>query len=308
MGSTLRVSTGIATVLIALGAQLTASLAPSGSAAAIASHVYSATSSSNSDSFKGAFAECPAGERVVGGGARIVNGHGRVGLVSMQPSPTWPSSTPDVYYAWAQEHPWWFPEYTENWSVVAYAICVPSMPGLTYVRASSTTYAAVASCPSDKVVVGTGASVSYQRGHSLQWIRPMGVNGFAAHSVRVEAGYDFEGGSSGFEVGATANSASPPPGYEFLAEGTIAGHTNPREVAAFCPDGKSLLGGGLTKYDPYGKAQVDGVYPNMANAYFTTSAQLGPRAADELARDPESANSYGAWAIAAWVICANTDI
>ena len=227
-----------------------------------------------------------------------MNGNGRVGLVQMNPSPRWPTASPDVYYAWAQEKPS-YPEYTGNWKVVAYAICVQSMPGLTYVTASGSGQlgaSADAPCPPEKVVVGTGASVNYLDGYSLQWIRPMGAPGSAATSVRVQAQSDVEQARPGVTVGATAISANPPPGYEFLAQGLFATTNNPQTVTAQCPTGKSLLGGGLTKHDPWGHAQVDGVYPDLNTPEFTTTAQLGPAAAAGM--------SQRAWAIAAWAICA----
>jgi hypothetical protein len=73
-------------------------------AAAVSPRVYWAESSYDSSPFKGANAQCPAGHRVIGGGARIENGNGQVDLVRMEPlgAPT----TPELYYAWGREKTW----------------------------------------------------------------------------------------------------------------------------------------------------------------------------------------------------------
>ena len=233
-----RTSTQARTIIVGammlIAAPLAMLWAPAGRAAALATSLEWAESSLNSDSFKGAFARCDPGQRVVGGGAAIVGGGGRVGLAQMKSLAGWPTG-PDFYYAWGQEKTTW-PDYTANWKIVADAICVDSMPGLTYVTASGSS-SVDAVCSTGKVVVGTGGSVNYLDGHSLQWIRPMGVNGSAATSVRVVGQPDYADSyrNAPTTVSATAACAYPPPGYVFLAQGLQATKANSQTVTACCP-------------------------------------------------------------------------
>jgi hypothetical protein len=126
--------------------------------------IVAAVTPTDSQGFQGATARCPAGTFVLGAGGRVLDGQGRVGLVTqVTGSPIFPSGvnaggveelgTPD-----AQGR---FPGFPGNWSAMAFAVCAPEnlTTDIEVVRAqpaADTTNPKIitATCPPGKHVTG----------------------------------------------------------------------------------------------------------------------------------------------------------
>jgi hypothetical protein len=114
-----------------------------------------ATSPTNSIS-KGVIAACPAGKRLLGTGASIGGGGGRVVLRELIPNSALTSVS--AFAAEDETNP------TANWTVSAYAICANAVGGLQRVVAASPTNStdgksAVAACAAGKRVTGVGGEL-----------------------------------------------------------------------------------------------------------------------------------------------------
>ena len=126
-------------------------------------------------SFSGYFPEdtktvvvaCPAGKQVVGTGARIDGGNGKVAITSVWPNGS-PTSAPTAVTAIAQETD----PISLSWGLTVYGICANPLPGLVRISATSADNsddikAVSAVCPTGKKVVGNGFSIVHRKGSSL---------------------------------------------------------------------------------------------------------------------------------------------
>jgi hypothetical protein len=189
------------TAVAAIGAVLVAQTTPPAQAVSGLSRVKK-LSASNSNTSKQVAAVCPAGQRVLGGGAEIVNGQGQVVIQRLQPLRT---PTDDRFVAAAREDQ---TGYARAWRLRAYAICADPLPGLQII--ASTTPASsdpqqslVGLCPAGQREVGFGGRIN---------------NG--AGQVRLTDLYDFFGPpSSLLIVGAREN----PDGY--TAQWSLSSYT-----------------------------------------------------------------------------------
>lgn len=87
---------------------------PQGPAGLSGLQIVNAFSAFNSASYKFVFATCPAGKKVVGGGAYVVDVPKEIGIVASYPLST------TTWFASAHELP---AVYLANWRIRAYAIC-----------------------------------------------------------------------------------------------------------------------------------------------------------------------------------------
>src|SRR5215207_832918 len=115
----------------------------------------------DSSVFKSATANCPAGQRVIGGGARLTAGTSEVSLTRMAPD-----AAGTAYQASAYEDADGF---AGNWGLTVTAICANMPPGYAIVTATSpvgspATATITATCPANSRVLGTGGAVSPGRG------------------------------------------------------------------------------------------------------------------------------------------------
>jgi hypothetical protein len=125
-----------------------------------------------SDGHKSVIAYCPAGTRVLGSGGRIVGGEGRVVMDAIEPT-----AGLDRVEVHAQEDRYGT---SDDWGLVAYAICVDQTYYPQRVAATGTDYliqrggitrgkSATASCPSGKHLLGSGGQVNHPHKTGQPW-------------------------------------------------------------------------------------------------------------------------------------------
>jgi hypothetical protein len=157
----LAISAGAAAALV-IGAQTVVQLVgitPASAAVQGIQRIPGQSQLTGSEPFKQAVATCPAGTRVLGGGARINVGFVGVVLTRLEPV----QGTTDRYIAEAHETP---TGTFRNWSLTAFAFCAPTsqLPGLQIFPATATGTGsfhtqAHARCPQGKAVIGGGGHI-----------------------------------------------------------------------------------------------------------------------------------------------------
>jgi hypothetical protein len=227
---TRRLSPSIVLAIVALAAAW--ACAETASAAVPGLHLVTAGSDLNSVN-KGQSAVCPSGERAVGGGGRITFGNGQVLLDDMVPSDT-------AFRAFGREDQDGF---QFGWGVSASAICASPVPGIVVVSGPSPVNSedkpARATCPADKRVIGAGAELNGGQGQvTLDDVIPKTT------TVDVRAREDRDGLATNWSVTAYAVCANPLPGLEIVPKTSATDSFASKSIAANCPPGKKLLGGG----------------------------------------------------------------
>jgi hypothetical protein len=118
--------------------------------------VVPAQSPTDSLNTKSVTAECPTSKRLIGTGAELTGGLGRVVIDDIRPNSLLTRVTATGFED-RRGNP-------DNWSVTAYAICADPLPGLEFVRGTSPSNTLAkfvhASCPAGKVLVGDGAEIT----------------------------------------------------------------------------------------------------------------------------------------------------
>lgn len=200
----------------------------------------------NNEPSKHAFAKCPDGMRVLGGGGEVNDGGRRsVKLVALIPySPG--GGIPDHFGAFAES-----PHLTRSfdWRVSAYALCAPaSSVGSHEIvgefvsnNASAPFVTASAPCPSGTVAYGSGAMVSTVGGGGLasgevglQMTRTSGPMDIARSAGRETLGF-----AEPWSLGSYAICAQPQ--GDIHVEGALS---QGAEVGASCPSGYQVHGPG----------------------------------------------------------------
>jgi hypothetical protein len=263
-------------------------------------------SGSNSSTLKTAVATCPGGERVLSGGAKVItaNGSSTVGNVAL----TRLVPTTSTYGAQAVEAR---EGYSENWSLTAYAICVPDPQNNLGVEVVTRISAedvksdpfglqvndATAPCPSGKKIVGTGGELA-----SIRSTNPAGTISFQQLRPNQQGAYAFvqgvmEANTIGpFFVTAHAVCAFPIQGWDVVIDGTDL-NTDRLQIATAECEGQQLLGGGMTKGDLTGFGHVETMEPvhGTGTAFQRITVLAGVRGSFQVID----------WNIAAWAICAD---
>jgi len=127
----------------------------------------SSTSGFSTHNGKIVVVSCPAGKQLVGTGARIDGGNGKVVITSLMPNGS--TIAPTSVTAQAEKTD----PISLSWSLTVYGICANPLPGLVLISAtiidnkSEDPKAVSAVCPTGKKVVGTGFRVGHGRGRSV---------------------------------------------------------------------------------------------------------------------------------------------
>jgi hypothetical protein len=236
---------------------------------------------------KEATANCPAPKQVTGAGGDITSGGGQVRLDRIVPGSGLTGVTVFGFEG--------APGFLGNWSVRAYAICAPPMPGLELVSATSAAgsppSASVTTppCPAGKSVVGVGADINTGSSQIFMTeVRPASnlSTGFAL------AFEDEDGLGASWSLTAYAICANTPPGLqEVIATSDPA--SDPAGVTATCPSGTTLLGTGAQIVDGQGQVVLDDLRPNALLTNVTVTGL-------------EDENGFaGDWFLRSHAICAN---
>ena len=149
-------------------------------------------------------AVCPAGKRVVGGGARVGGGQGDVMLAEITPSPELLSVKARAYRREG-------PPLGFDWRVYAYAVCAIQPAGLELVEVTEAagfedSVSVTATCPSGKHLLGAGGTINGSHGQVLlDDLRPNS----SLTSVAVTGLEDTDGAAHLWSVHAHAICASP---------------------------------------------------------------------------------------------------
>src|SRR5262245_20957593 len=116
-------------------------------------------SASDSTTAKQVTAMCPAGKRIFGGGAEIVNGQGQAVVQRLQPRST---ATDDRFVVGAREDS---NGYAGAWRLRAFAVCADPLPGQQIIATTAPTssdsqQSLVGLCPNDQREVGFGGRIN----------------------------------------------------------------------------------------------------------------------------------------------------
>jgi hypothetical protein len=258
--------------------------APAAASAGV--NLSTATSASNPEAVKTAVARCPTGTRVFGGGARLFNDGGRVTLATMLP---FHGSNGDGYSVAATERPG---VYNEDWSVRAYAICGPELPGMEIVISATTGPQKVtfAACPAGKVVVGSGGAVgSTRQGTVLYQISPEFSSSTGYHVYVGATHSEHSDPPPDYAVFAAAVCAKKPSGYYLDDRAVFADGDQSPVVASMTCGGKLTLGAGASFSSDI--AFMTNMYPNL----FVVRA--------EARKAREAASKI--WVVTVYAICAD---
>jgi hypothetical protein len=195
---------------------------------------------------KSAHADCPAGKRVLGGGATVAladpKDRNKVRLAELRP--VHPGSGADGYVAGALEGG---AGGTGTWSVLVFAVCADPIAGLHVVSGSgplgsATVQSAQARCSPGEVALGGGGLVrnpGFQA--DLRTVAPSA----SGDRFIVQGGEDVDGYPANWSVVAYAMCAPRPPGYQIVASTSLGSPTDSRKATtSVCPVGKRVHGAG----------------------------------------------------------------
>jgi hypothetical protein len=258
---------------------------------------YFGASPYDSQTYKSAWAQCPANKQVLGGGGKVTHGFGRVILDGMKPV----ASRPNAYWVGATEvDHGYYGDFTGSWKVTAYAICANLQADIQIVRATASELSpydrereAVVRCPIGKKVVGTGAEVSPFGKTSIQWIRPDTSGDFVTVRAVADSHTLPRDSMSSVVVNAYAVCAPLPlAGYEVVSTGGYQDRTFARDQDTRCTGTRMVYGAGLTKFDEFGHGHIVDVH---FHADLGGVRVLGQYPTGPLPNNP--------WAVGAWAIC-----
>lgn len=264
-----------------------------------------------SETFKWALVGCPDGQRVLGGGARLVNRsttpfYGRVVLTSLVPvSYRKPDGTyDDTYYADARELTGGF---AGDWDIRVHAVCADENPDNRLQIVRQTTSDIVqdgskprvrvshASCPSGTEVVGTGASLvapvpgSQQVAASLQQVRPNQQGRYVYVEGITSPPTSWNTAFSALRSYAVCGDANL--GQHVHIDGTEPNDDRVQFASVSCGQGEEVTGAGMTKGDEVGLSHVETINPVASSPDKVTIEASG------VVPEPEP------WNIAAWAVC-----
>lgn len=136
---------------------------------------------------------CGSGRVVIGGGARINNLNGQIVLQVARPS-----GPGDIYRGQGHEDA---DGVGTNWTVTAYSICANPLPGYEVIfgespeAGSESVKTAFAECSPGKVLVSTGAAISFTASGSVGLLGAVpfgeGTQGIAAENTPTSENWDF---------------------------------------------------------------------------------------------------------------------
>ena len=239
-----------------------------------------ATSPSNSVA-KGVTATCPAGKRVIGTGAEIVNSNRQVLLEKVLPNAALTSVTAHAVEDETGN--------SGNWSVTAFAVCSSSTAGLERVPLttgldSSAPKVIESPCSLGNGLVGMGGEISSANG---QVVMDALFPNLAVDGAGLAAFEDDTGNSAAWSITAYAICAAT---AERVAVTSPRGSPFTASVTVSCPNAKLAAGGGMEITSGFGGVDLDTLGPQNAppNAWTAVASEEG---------------TVGNWTVTAYAIC-----
>lgn len=242
----------------------------------------------DSSAGKTATATCPAGQKVVGGGARLTIVTGEVAITRLSPT-----AAGDGYEAQASEDQDGF---AGTWGLVVTAICASPPAGYviataTTAPASDGTASAFVACPTGTQVIGFGGGVSPSNGFVL--LHRMGP---LSGSTLVASATEARGGFAGnWTVQVWAICMAPVAGRTIVRPFGAANSTSPKTTTAVCPAGQSVHG---VSFEVAGSLRE--LYLNAAHS----SPQAPVGTSVPVTFSEGQFGSVGIWGIGANAVCA----
>jgi hypothetical protein len=275
--------------LLALSLALCGTLANTASASLGSLKRISASSATDSSSVKSVTAYCPYRTRVIGTAARITDGGGQVLLEDIAPNAQLTSVTVTAH----EDADGW----NANWYVTATAIC-GTATGLELVSNSQSSgvwsnLEVSVYCPNGKQYLSFGLAASGPLEHGTS----IGAMTMLTQPYRPYLALDNRSGGPVYMTG-YAICADPVPGWELVSavSPTDSAPTGGKNMTAFCPGGKHVLGSGF---------QINNVYAGEVNA-----VGLGPinplTESNTVTALEEQAGYPNDWSVVSQAICAST--
>jgi hypothetical protein len=234
--------------------------------------------------------KCPAGTRVVGGGAQIAGGTGHVILTELRPST---GAGGDSYQVTAVED-----QVGEGgtWSLLTYAYCASgALPGYEIVTNTSPVGSGafnntVSTCSAGKQSLGSGGKVN--NGANQVDLETLGEGSSISNRSTAAALEDRDGFSGNWSVTAFTVCVKPSSVFDLaMVKVTSASDGSPtKTVVASCPAGKRATGGAGWSDTP---GHVTSITPNSST----------PFSVSVVARN--TSGTAGNWGAIATVFCAS---
>jgi hypothetical protein len=237
-------------------------------------------------------ADCPAGKRVVGGGALTAGG---AHVIISEERPV-SDARGDGFVITAEEDQ---VGVAGVWSAQSFAFCAPAPPGYQIVPmpgapTSASATSTTAQCPPGKFLIGSGGQITGGLGQVDLGMFPNGGNGSLANASAAFAKEDADGFAGNYQVNSFAICASQNAIGDFAVFRALsATDTNPNKtVTVACQNGLRATGtAGLT--DVPNGTHIQFARPNVTNA--PSQVTVAAAAAAPVSRS---------WTIDATVFCA----
>jgi hypothetical protein len=251
------------------------------------------TTVSDSSTSKTVAAECPAGQRVIGGGGAVIGGRGQVVLERLQPTRT---ATDDRFVAGAREDE---TGYGRDWRLRAFALCSDPLPGQVIATGvsgplSDRLQTTLAICPPRTHQVGFGGRI--ERGAGQVYTTDLFPSFVAPPTgTFMRAREDTNGFAGAWSMTAYTVCASSAAGFTNVVSAAPASSRN-KSATVSCPTGTQVHSAGF-QLGGAGTSPIDGVHADRV----TIDSRLGSITVRGV-EDEDRTNAN--WSVRASALCA----
>ncbi|GIH21693.1 hypothetical protein Aph01nite_00030 [Acrocarpospora phusangensis] len=259
----------------------------------------------NPDALKNVHVTCPTGKQLVGA-TYVLSGNSAGNVVvddfvpniipNGNPNPQAPTDIGLTAYA--------VDSFSSSWGATVIAFCVNPLPGLEVVAGvpdplgSNDFHTDVASCPSGKVLTGSGYSIDGAEGEAVldDWV-PNGGAATAPTSVSMIA-YEEDSFAGAWTLQAFAICANPVSGLVRVTGPAVGGAGDSHNSIATCTGSRVLMSAGFEVIGGTGEVAVDDLI--VTRQFNANQQSIGVEGiAHEL--DPLSSS----WSMTSYAVCAN---
>jgi hypothetical protein len=241
------------------------------------------TTTTGSEAFKSAGAQCPAGKTLVSPGGTIDSPNGQILFDGMFPGA---ELTGSAFSAGEDET-----GNSADWNVTAYAVCAASVGRFSSATERTITDSATANraCPPGTDGTGVGGEVSGALGQA--WLRRLFIGDLGTDFMNAMGAADETGVASPFAVTTHGLCATAIAGRQLIVAEGASNSTASKTSVAACPEGLRVLGAGASVSEPH-QVTIDGMRPDPTLAFVTASAR------------EDRTGFSGTWSVTAYAICA----